>query len=176
VTRKEFVMITVRPEHATDGPAIRAVHQASFPSDAEARLVDRLRAAGRARVSLVAELDGVVVGHILFSPVSITGPSNPTFGIGLAPVAVVPGHQNRGVGTALVAAGLDACRQAGCGFVVVLGHPQYYSRFGFRRADAVGLGNEYGAGEAFMILELKPGSLPVEGGLVRYGPEFAEFA
>jgi putative acetyltransferase len=67
-----------------------------------------------------------------------------------------------------------ACRQQGCAFVVVLGHPGYYPRFGFRHARATGLTNEYGADEAFMVLEFQPDALPAEGGLVRYGPEFAD--
>jgi putative acetyltransferase len=168
-------MVTVRPERPGDADAIRAVHGAAFPSDAEARLVDRLRAAGRTRVSLVAEVDGVVVGHIVFSPVSVVGPAACGPGLGLAPVAVLPSHQGRGIGSALIREGLSACRQEGCAFVVVLGHPGYYPRFGFRPAAAAGLGNEYGADEAFMVLELQPGALPAQGGLVKYGPEFAEW-
>ena len=80
-----------------------------------------------------------------------------------------------GVGSRLIEAGLEACRAAGLPFVVVLGHEGYYPRFGFRRASERGLGNEYGADEAFMVLELRPGSLPSGGGLVRYAPEFAAF-
>jgi putative acetyltransferase len=172
---QEAGMVTIRPERDEDADAIRAVHRAAFPTDAEARLVDRLRAAGRARVALVAELDGAVVGHILFSPVVIVSPSQRCSGLGLAPLAVLPACQRRGVGSALVHEGLAACRRAGCDFVVVLGHPKYYPRFGFRRASAMGLGNEYGADEAFLVLELRPGSLPAGGGLVLYGPEFAEW-
>jgi putative acetyltransferase len=168
-------VIVVRPERPEDIAAIRAVHCAAFPADAEARLVDRLRARGQACVSLVAEVDGAVVGHVLFSPVSIIATSGLCAGLGLAPVAVLPAHQRGGVGSALIRAGLAQCRAEGCGFVVVLGHPTYYPRFGFRRASEVGLGNEYGADEAFMVLELRPGSLPAGGGLVRYGPEFGEW-
>jgi putative acetyltransferase len=115
---------------------------------------------------------GAVVGHVLFSPVTVAGAPD---GIGLAPLAVLPAHQRRGVGSALVREGLEACRRLGCPFVVVLGHPGYYPRFGFRRAAGAGLGNEYGADEAFMVLALRPGSLPAGGGLVRYGPDFGEW-
>jgi putative acetyltransferase len=167
-------VITIRPERAGDAAAIHAVHRAAFPTDAEARLVDRLRAGGQARVSLVAELGGAVVGHVVFSPVSIV--DSATGGLGLAPVAVTPDHQRQGVGSALVREGLAACRREGCAFVVLLGHPEYYPRFGFRRASEVGLGNEYGADEAFMVLELRPGSLPAGGGLVQYGPDFREWS
>jgi putative acetyltransferase len=167
-------MVRIRPERADDAAAVRAVHCAAFPTDAEARLVERLRACGAACVSLVAEVDDAVVGHVLFSPVSVVAASGCRQGLGLAPLAVLPAHQRCGVGSALVREGLAVCRQAGWAFVVVLGHPGYYPRFGFRQASAAGLGNEYGADKAFMVLELQPGSLPAGGGLVRYGPEFAQ--
>jgi putative acetyltransferase len=166
-----MTMVTIRPERAGDADAIRAVHCAAFPTDAEARLVDRLRAAGQARVVLVAEVDGRVVGHVVFSPVSVAGAQ----GLGLAPVAVLPERQRSGVGSELIREGLEACRRDGWPFVVVLGHPAYYPRFGFRRAGPLGLANEYGADEAFMVLELRPDGLPTAGGLVKYGPEFGEW-
>jgi len=168
-------MVTIRPERADDAAAIRAVHRAAFPTDDEARVVERLRDRDQARVSLVAEEDGCVVGHIVFSPVSLVAPSACSLGLGLAPLAVLPSHQRHGIGSALVRAGLTDCREQGCAFVVVLGHPGYYPRFGFQRASVVGLRNEYGADEAFMVLELQAGSLPAGGGLVKYGPEFAEW-
>ena len=167
-------MTVIRVERLDDQAAIRAVHRAAFPTDAEAGLVDRLRDAGHSSVSLVAEVDGTVVGHILFSPVSIVAASGHRDGLGLAPVAVMPAHQRCGVGSALIREGLAVCRLQRCPFVVVLGHPAYYPRFGFLQASTVGLSNEYGADEAFMVLELQPDSLPPGDGLVRYGLEFAE--
>ena len=164
-------MIAIRPERPDDMAAVFAVHAAAFPTDAEARLVDRVRAAGEARLSLVAEANGAVVGHVLFSPVSIETASGHRTGFGLAPVAVLPAHQRQGVGSALIREGLAICRQQRCLFVVVLGHPAYYPRFGFRRASDVGLSNEYGADDAFMVIELETGALPADGGLVKYGPE-----
>jgi putative acetyltransferase len=166
-------MLTIRPERPEDAAAVGAVHRAAFPTDAEARLVDRLRANGKARAALVAEVDGEVVGHVVFSPVSVGGVH--AGGLGLAPVAVRPGHQRRGVGSALIREGLAVCRREGCPFVVLLGHPDYYPRFGFRRAGEVGLSNAYGADEAFLVLELRPGGCPAGGGLVEYGPEFGEW-
>ncbi len=169
-----IAMHTIRPEQLADIAAIHAVHVAAFPTDAEARLVDRLRDSGSARLSLVAEVAGQIVGHVLFSPVTVGGKSV-AGAQGLAPVAVVPSRQRQGIGGALIRGGLDACRQLGCGFVVLLGHPEYYPRFGFQRASTFGLTSEYAADEAFMVLELRPLAIPAGGGPVRYRPEFAEF-
>jgi putative acetyltransferase len=146
------------------------VHAASFPTPAEARLVDLLRAAGRLRVSLVAEVGGVIVGHVVFSPVTA---ASTAAGAGLAPIAVIESHRRRGIGAELVRKGLDACREAGVGWVVVLGEPAYYARFGFRAASDFGLRDDYGGGAAFQAVELVRGALPVGAGLVRYAEEFA---
>lgn len=163
-------MEIVRPERPGDVAAIHAVHAASFPTDAEARLVSLLRAAGRLSVSLVAEVDGVVVGHVAFSP---TSAANGAAGIGLAPIAVLPASRKKGIAARLIESGLAACRSAGFGWAVVLGDPAYYSRFGFRPASSFGLSDEYGGGAAFQALELVAGKLPSGAGLVRYAPEFA---
>jgi putative acetyltransferase len=162
-------MYFCRPEHARDVAAIRGVHEAAFPTHAEARLVDALRTNGRLLLSIVASDGAGVVGHVAFSPVQVGEAS----GLGLAPMAVLPEHQSQGVGALLVREGLATCAAQRRGFVVVLGEPEYYGRFGFERASTRGLDNEYGADEAFMVLELAPGSLPAQGGLVRYAPEFA---
>ena len=159
----------IRAESPADAAAVRAVHKAAFPTDAEARLVDAIRANGNDRVSLVAQNQGRIVGHALFSPVEVEGSE----GIGLAPVAVLPDLQGVGIGTALVKAGIDACRSLGVKFIVVLGGPRYYRRFGFRPTH---LGNEYGAGEEFMALELEPRATAALHGVVKYGNEFARFA
>lgn len=159
----------IRDERPGDVAAIFSVHAAAFGADAEARLVDLLRAAGRLTVSLVAESDGAVVGHVAFSPVTTTAAT----GMGLAPVAVLPSHQRQGIADRMIRAGLDRCRELGAGFAVVLGDPAYYGRFGFRPAARFGLTDEYGGGENFQALELRPGGLPVGAGLVRYAPEFA---
>jgi putative acetyltransferase len=169
--------LLVRPEQAGDSPAIRAVHVAAFPTDAESRLVEALRASGSAVVSLIAELEGEPIGHVLFSPVSIE--LEPGWagarGLGLAPLAVLPKHQRRGIGAELVRAGIAACGRAGVQFIVVLGNPDYYQRFGFRRARLAGLGNEYGADAEFMVLELQRGALDGARGTVKYGREFSMF-
>ena len=146
------------------------MHVASFPTGGEARLVDALRAAGRLRVSLVALAGGTVVGHIAFSSIEVAGASD---GLGLAPVAVVPARRRRGIAAALIREGLSICGRGGGGFVVVLGEPEYYGRFGFAPASRYGLHDEYGGADAFQALELRPGAIPTGAGLVRYAPEFA---
>jgi putative acetyltransferase len=168
--------LTIRPEGPADDAVIRGVIEAAFPSPAEARLVELLRAAGHLLISLVAEEDGIIVGHIAFSPVRVDDAAAEETGVGLAPLAVLPEHQRRGIGSQLVRDGLAACERAGYGFVVVLGAPALYRRYGFDRADRRGLGNEYGADEEFMALELREGAIPEAGGIVRFGPEFAYFS
>ena len=162
-------MVSVHPERRDDVAAIHAVHAASFSTELEAKLVSRLRSAGRLKVSLVAEIGGAVVGHIALSPVTTaTGAA----GAGLAPVAVAGPHRRQGIAAELVRAGLEACRATGIGWAVVMGEPAYYSRFGFRPAAEFGLADEYGGGSAFQAIELIPDALPVGAGLVRYAPEF----
>lgn len=168
--------VAIRPERPADRAAIFAIHAAAFPTDAEAKLVDRLRDAGAATVSLVAESDARIVGHILFSPVRIVAPDGgESRAIGLAPVAVAPSRQNGGIGGALIRAGFDACRAAGHTVVFVLGHPPYYPRFGFEPASRYGLSYEGGPqfAPAFFVRELEPGTLAGRRGIVHYHPEFA---
>lgn len=168
--RWKVALSIIRLEDACDTPAIREIHVASFPSDAEARLVELLRDSGHLTVSLVANLDGKVVGHVAFSPVSTFGSAA---GVGLAPLAVLPAFRRKGIGGDLVTCGLRACASLGYGWAVVLGDPRYYSRFGFVGAAALGLVDEYGGGDAFQVIELVDGRMPAGAGLVRYGPEFA---
>lgn len=162
----------IRREEADDFAAVHALNASAFESPAEANLVDALRRQAHPIVSLVAEDSETVVGHIMFSPVSLTG--HPELMImGLAPMAVMPAHQNKGIGTALVRAGLDECKSLGYGAVVVLGHPRYYPRFGFAPSTRFGIGCEYEAPEdAFMVLELQPGYLSGKSGTIKYHAAF----
>ena len=167
-------MLTIRAERAEDFEAVRRVNEAAFGRPDEARLVDRLRGV-RPHVSLVAVEEGRVVGHIFFSPVSIESLARGVAAMGLGPMAVVPERQGGGVGSRLVREGLQECRRAGCGVVVVLGHADYYPRFGFARAGGKGLRCKWPVGdEHFMVSELTPGALDGAGGLVEYRPEFDE--
>ncbi len=166
------MLAAIRAERTGDGAAIAAVHMAAFGRPEEARLVGALREAGKNVVSLVAVADGGIVGHVLFSPVAIEG-IGAAIGAGLAPLAVLPSHQRRGIGAALVVAGLDALRPAGYGAPVVLGDPAYYRRFGFVSARQFGLSSEYDAPEgSFMALELRASAFAGAQGLCRYADEF----
>jgi putative acetyltransferase len=166
-------MVEIRDERAGDEDAIRRVHRDAFGGEFEARLVDLLRERGKAITSLVANDNGQVVGHILFSPVTIDGASD-CRALGLAPLAVLPANQRRGIGSSLIREGLSRCASGGYDLVVLVGAPAYYTRFGFRAAKPHGLDNEYGVHEEFMVLELRQGSVERAKGLVRYQPEFNE--
>ena len=163
----------IRDERPGDQEAIRRVHCDAFGGDLEARLVDLLRERGKAVTSLVADVNGQIVGHILFSEVTIDAASE-CRALGLAPLSVLPANQHRGVGSSLVREGLTRCTGAGYDFVVLVGAPAYYARFGFHAAKTRGLDNEYGVNDEFMVLELRKASLDRVRGLVRYAPEFAE--
>ena len=165
-------MIEIRHETADDSSAVRDVNNLAFGGTAEAQLVDLLRAAKKAVVSLVALNQGHVVGHILFSPVTIAQTPENLRCVSLAPMSVLPEFQNQGIGSRLVLDGLEACKQKGYDAVVVLGHTKFYPRFGFSRAKDHGLDNEYNALDSFMVLELKEGVLQTICGLVKYAPEF----
>ena len=123
-------MSVIRDERLPDAPAVRAVLEAAFSQAVEADLVDKLRVACRERISLVACDDDRIVGHILFTPALIEGPDGTVVGYGLAPMAVLPGFQRKGIGSALVRAGIERLRRSRCPFVIVIGHPTYYPASG----------------------------------------------
>jgi putative acetyltransferase len=166
-------MPDIRAEQPSDADGIRAINIAAFEGEAEAKLVDLLRDRGRNIVSLVAVDQGQVVGQVLFTELSVTPPT--AFkGVGLAPLAVLPGFQNHGIGTELGQKGLDLCRDLGYDFAVVLGHTDYYPRFGFKNASDFGIGNDYDVDDPFMALEFNPVVLGSFKGVAHYAPEFAE--
>jgi putative acetyltransferase len=163
----------IRFEQPADIAAVHAINQAAFETSAEADLVDSLRAQAEPILSLVADDHGTIVGHILFSPVTLTGHGELRI-MGLAPMAVWPAQQRRGIGSALVRDGLDRCRQFRCDAIVVLGHHKYYPRFGFVPASRFGIRSEYDVpDEAFMALEFEAGVLAGKTGTIRYHPAFA---
>jgi putative acetyltransferase len=168
-------MVTIRPELEADRAAIFEVNQEVFPTDAEARLVDTLRAKVAPTTSLVAEVDGAIVGHIFFSPVTIDGVGGEDVMLGLAPMAVREKFQRQGIGRQLVEAGLAACQRASVELVFVLGHPDYYPRFGFQPVAALGLHyTDPKLDVCFFVKELLPGALHGARGTVSYHPAFDE--
>ncbi len=164
----------IRKEEAHDRAAVHAVNAAAFETPMEAELVDVLRERATPNVSLVAEDEDAVIGHILLTPVILDGREDLDL-MGLAPMAVVPDRQRQGIGSRLVQAGLAACRERGVGAVVVLGHPDYYPRFGFEPAARFGIRSTWDVPEdVFFVLELVPGSLDGAAGTVRYHVAFDE--
>jgi putative acetyltransferase len=162
----------IRAEREDDRAAVHAVNVSAFDTPFEANLVDALREQAQPVVSLVAEDHGAIVGHIMFSPVSLSGHPGVEM-MGLAPMAVALAQQRRGIGSALVRAGLDQCRQRGVIAVVVLGHPAYYPRFGFSPSTRFGMTSEYEVPEdVFMVTELQPAGLTGKTGTVKYHPAF----
>ena len=151
--------LEICPETDEDQKAIWNVNQAAFTGDDEANLVDALREGGYVEVSLVAEEDEHIVGHILFSRLPIITNTGTVEAVSLAPMAVLPSHQRQGIGSQLVEAGLEACRVKRHNIIAVLGHPEFYPRFGFSAELALPLESPFGGGEAWMAMELVPGAL-----------------
>jgi putative acetyltransferase len=164
----------IRPERPEDSSQIRHVNELAFGQPAEADLVDKLRKACAEALSLVAEDGGAIVGHILFTPVVVDG--RLAVGMGLAPMAVLPDRQRQGIGSHLVRRGLDNLRERGCPFVVVVGHPEYYPRFGFEPASKHGLVSQWEGmpDAAFMVLVLDAHAMAGASGVARYRDEFNE--
>jgi putative acetyltransferase len=162
--------VIIRDERPDDIPFVRDVNRLAFEQDQEPNIVDALRSNGAALLSLVAVLDDAVVGHILYSPAFIGGVE----GAGLAPMAVLPEHQRRGIGSRLVEAGNARLKELGCPFIIVLGYADFYPRFGFRPARAVGITCEWDVpDDVFMIAVLDENRMRGVSGLARYREEFS---
>lgn len=165
----------IRKEQKDDHVTVREILTMAFEGDGEARLVDGLREKASPIIALVAENEeAAVIGQIMFSPVTIEGQRQAKL-MGLAPVSVTPEEQGKGYGAALIKAGLHECRKMGMDGVVLLGHAEYYPRFGFKTSTDYGITTEYNVpAENFMALELRAGSLDGVSGTVKYHPVFAE--
>lgn len=163
--------IEIRQEQSSDIPAIREVNRRAFGQDQEGNLVDALRTDQAALLSLVATLNGHVVGHIMYSPLVVGDTAE---GAALGPMAVLPEHQRQGIGSQLVKAGNQKLKEVGCPFIVVVGHAAYYPRFGFRPAGAYGITCQWNVPDnVFMVLVLDPDRMRGVSGLAKYRPEFS---
>jgi putative acetyltransferase len=162
----------VRIEAIGDRAAIHNVHRLAFGRDDEADLVDALCDGGYVRASLVAEVERVVVGHILFSDLPIVGATGTVAALALAPLAVLPKFQRQGIGSQLIRTALDTCRAQGQRIVVVLGHSDFYQKFGFSSELARSLESPFSGRPSFMAIELVAGALSGVSGKIRYAPPF----
>jgi len=166
----------IRQEKPEDINDIQALNVRAFGQPQEASIIDKLRTDCEGLLSLVAMENERIVGHILFSPATIEGQHGTIRGMALAPMAVLPEMQRQGIGTQLVQTGIEHLRKMQCPFIVVLGHPQYYPRFGFERASLYGIRCQWQdiPDEAFMILWLDKSTIIPVSGLAKYREEFNE--
>lgn len=172
--KQESETMSIRIENPGDYEKIRDINIAAFETDAEARLVNALRGSGTTFLSLVYEQNNDLLGHILFTPVEFEDEHPGVCLMGLAPMAVLPGHQNSGIGSTLVKAGIQKCMAASYDAIVVLGQPEFYPRFGFRPAVEFGIKSEYDVrDEVFMVLELRKNSLDGINDIVKFNTKFA---
>ena len=170
-------MLSIRAEKVEDYEAISRVHRVAFGGENEVNLVRKLRDSKEflPELSLVAVMDGEIVGHILFSPVIIQCSDRSVRALALAPMTVQPEFQRQGIGSQLTGKGLECCRRLGYQIVIVVGHPEYYPRFGFSSARARGLEVPFPVpDEAFMVLELAQGPLESTCGMVLSPTPFEE--
>lgn len=169
--------IVIRTEMESDKPAVYAVNKNAFGQDAEARLVDLLREGNTfiPDLSIVAELDGEIVGHILFTRIKIVSEAGEEkHSLALAPMAVLPEFQRQGIGSKLVEYGLAKAKELGFPSVIVLGHEAYYPKFGFQPASKWGIKPPFDVSDSvFMAIELKVGGLEAVSGTVEYPQEFS---
>jgi len=166
--------MNIRVEKNSDRKKIWQLNVEAFGANAEANLVDALRISGIDYISLIAEEGGNIVGHILFTPVELTNNQSELKIMGLAPMAVAKYHRQQGIGSQLIKIGLERCVTQGYDAVVVLGHPDYYPKFGFTPSEKYGIKSEYDVpDDVFMILELKKGALNKKQGTIKYHEAFA---
>lgn len=165
-------MTEIRKEKPGDQDSVRRLNMAAFDNGPEATIVDKLRASCEDYLAFVAVENEIVVGHILFTPVTIDGCE--VTGMGLAPMAVLPSYQHQGIGSQLVRHGLAHLHRLGCPFVIVLGHPGYYPRFGFEPASNYRLFSQWESvpDEAFMVIIYDRDVLPGTDSVLRYRDEF----
>ena len=165
------MLIEIREERSDDVAAVREVNRRAFGQDQESNIVDALRTNGGALLSLVATVSGQVAGHIMYSPLTV---AENVLGVALGPMAVVPEYQRQGIGTQLIEAGNRKIKDAGYPFIIVVGHAEYYPRFGFRPANEYGIRCEWDVpDEVFMLLVLNEAKMQGASGLAKYRHEFS---
>lgn len=164
----------IRDEKPGDAEAVRHVNDAAFGQPIEGRIVDAIRLCGHRTISLVALSEGLVIGHLLLSPVSIRGSAKTVTGMGLGPMSVLPDYQNQGAGSVLVEEAVNRAKKMSVPFIVVLGHPEYYPRFGFKPASRRGIVCKWEnvPDDAFMILVLDEPAMEGISGQAEYLEEF----
>jgi putative acetyltransferase len=169
------VNTTIRPERPDEYDAVRAVNLSAFDNPTEADLVDAMRATPQhlPELSLVAEVDGQIVGHAYFCEVVVEREDGEITALSLGPIAVRPAWQRKGIGGALIREGQERGRERGYPFIVLNGHPWYYPRFGFVPARQYGLETIWPVSDpVFMVCELQPGALEKAAGQLRYPEPF----
>lgn len=169
--------LNIRPETKKDFSKITQVNDFAFGQKNEGRLIERLRQTEKyiPELSLVAELDDEIIGHILFYPITIHSDISKFLSISLGPMAVAPVHQRKGIGSQLVIEGLEAAKKLGHRSVIVVGHPEYYPKFGFKRASQWNIKVPFEVpDDAFLAMELAEGELEGKSGTVEYPKEFNE--
>ena len=165
------MLIEIREERSDDVAAVREVNRRAFGQDQESNIVDALRTNGGALLSLVATVNGQVAGHIMYSPLTV---AENVLGVALGPMAVVPEYQRQGIGTQLIEAGNRKIKDAGYPFIIVVGHAEYYPRFGFRPANEYGIRCEWDVpDEVFMLLVVNEAKMQGASGLAKYRHEFS---
>jgi putative acetyltransferase len=169
------LMITIREERPEDTKAVREVYIGAFGQELEADLVDQMRQRCDDLLALVAVMEGRIVGHILFSPAVIERRKRTVHGMALAPMAVLPEYQRQGIGSQMVRAGIEALKQVECAFIILVGLPTYYPRFGFEPASRYKIRSEWAVPrDAFMVLVLDEQQKDALSGVAKYRPEFSE--
>jgi len=168
------MQIEVRDENPGDLAAIHALNKLAFGQEQEANIVDALRQNGAARLSMVAIVNGRIVGHIMYSPITIAGELE---GAALGPMGVLPEYQNKGIGSELVKTGNARLKREGCPYIIVLGHAEYYPRFGFKPASTFGVTCEWEVpDDVFMLLVLDEAKMRGVSGKSQYRTEFSSVA
>lgn len=169
-------MIEIREERRADYQAIRDVNNQAFNQPQEGTIIEKIRESGVEILSLVAIIDNKIVGHIFFSPVRMEEQATLKDGMGLAPMAVLPDYQQQGIGSKLIKEGIQRLKLKSVPYIIVLGHKDYYPKFGFETASKYGLKCQWDGvpDEAFMVMILDDKMKPKIHGVAKYRDEFDE--